>query len=184
MNELQRIIAANPRRARPAARHHVTAGTWRSRGQRLGDDPIRGFTEALAAPGLSVIAEHKRRSPSAGEIRSDVELEDVVTAYERGGARVLSVLTEEVGFGGRLDDLARARRVATLPILRKDFVVDEYQVVEAVAAGADAILLIVAALGPADLKFLYDRARASGSGCWSRSTTATSWRSRRRSSRP
>jgi indole-3-glycerol phosphate synthase len=164
MNELQRIIARtrvelDQRRATTSPRELGAAAA-----KRLGDDPIRGFTGALAAPGLSVIAEHKRRSPSAGEIRSDVELEDVVTAYERGGARALSVLTEEVGFGGRLDDLARARRVATLPILRKDFVVDEYQVVEAVAAGADAILLIVAALGPADLKFLYDRARSFGLG--------------------
>ena len=111
-----------------------------------------------------MIAEHKRRSPSAGVIRSDLELEDVVTAYERGGARALSVLTEAVGFGGNLDDLARARRAATLPILRKDFIVDEYQVVEAVAAGADAILLIVAALDPADLRFLYDRAQSFGLG--------------------
>jgi indole-3-glycerol phosphate synthase len=164
MNELQRIIARtrvelDQRRATTSLRELGAAAA-----QRLGDDPIRGFTEALAAPGLSVIAEHKRRSPSAGVIRSDVELEDVVTAYERGGARALSVLTEGVGFGGSLDDLARARRVATLPILRKDFVVDEYQVVEAVAAGADAILLIVAALDPADLKLLYDRAQSFGLG--------------------
>ena len=74
------------------------------------------------------------------------------------------MLTEQVGFGGRLDDLARARRAATLPILRKDFIIDEYQVLEAVAAGADAILLIVAALDPADLKFLYERADGLGLG--------------------
>jgi indole-3-glycerol phosphate synthase len=164
MNELQRIVARtrgelDQRRATASLRELDAAAA-----ERLGDDPIRGFTGALAAPGLSVIAEHKRRSPSAGVIRSDVELEDVVTAYERGGARALSVLTEAVGFGGRLDDLGRARRVATLPILRKDFIVDEYQVVETVAAGADAILLIVAALDPADLKFLYDRAQSFGLG--------------------
>jgi indole-3-glycerol phosphate synthase len=164
MNELQRIVARtrgelDQRRATASLRELDAAAA-----ERLEHDPIRGFTGALAAPGLSVIAEHKRRSPSAGVIRSDVELEDVVTAYERGGARALSVLTEAVGFGGRLDDLGRARRAATLPILRKDFVVDEYQVVESVAAGADAILLIVAALDPADLRFLYDRARGFGLG--------------------
>jgi indole-3-glycerol phosphate synthase len=164
MNELQRIVARtrgelDQRRATTSLRELDAAAA-----KRLETDPIRGFTEALAAPGLSVIAEHKRRSPSAGVIRSDIELEDVVTAYERGGARALSVLTEAVGFGGRLDDLGRARRVATLPILRKDFVVDEYQVVETVAAGADAILLIVAALDPADLRFLHDRAQSFGLG--------------------
>jgi indole-3-glycerol phosphate synthase len=160
MNELERIVARtrgelDQRRAEtpPRALEQATA-------RRLHDDPIRDFTAALAAPGLSVIAEHKRRSPSAGPIRSDVELEDVVAAYERAGARAVSVLTERLGFGGSLDDLSRARRAATLPILRKDFIVDEYQVLEAVAAGADAILLIVAALDPADLKFLHDRARS------------------------
>jgi indole-3-glycerol phosphate synthase len=164
MNELQRIVARtrvelDQRRAGTPLRELGAAAA-----SRLEHDPIRGFTAALAAPGLSVIAEHKRRSPSAGVIRSDLELEDVVTAYERGGARALSVLTEAVGFGGNLDDLARARRAATLPILRKDFMVEEYQVVEAVAAGADAILLIVAALDPADLRFLYDRAQSFGLG--------------------
>jgi indole-3-glycerol phosphate synthase len=164
MNELQRIVArtrveVDQRRAGTPLRELEAAASTR-----VEQDPIRGFIAALATPGMSVIAEHKRRSPSAGVIRSDVELEDVVIAYERGGARALSVLTEAVGFGGNLDDLARARRAGTLPILRKDFVVDEFQVVEAVAAGADAILLIVAALDPADLRFLYERAKSFGLG--------------------
>jgi len=164
MNELERIVARtrselDQRRAATPARALQDAVA-----RRLRDDPVRDFTAALAASGLSVIAEHKRRSPSAGVIRSDVELEDVVASYERAGARALSVLTEQVGFGGHLDDLARARRAATLPILRKDFIIDEYQVLEAVAAGADAILLIVAALDPADLKFLYERADGLGLG--------------------
>jgi indole-3-glycerol phosphate synthase len=106
----------------------------------------RSFGAALRPPGLSVIAEHKRRSPSAGVIREGVALEEIVRAYERGGAAALSVLTEEASFGGSLEDLRRARAAAALPILRKDFVVDPYQVVEAAAAGADAVLLIVAAL--------------------------------------
>ena len=106
----------------------------------------RSLLEALRAPGLSLIAEHKRRSPSAGVIRDDLTLEDVVQAYERAGAAALSVLTESEHFGGALEDLHRARQASTLPILRKDFIVDRYQVAEAFAAGADAILLIVAAL--------------------------------------
>ena len=80
-----------------------------------------------------MIAEHKRRSPSAGAIREDLALEDVVGAYERGGAAALSVLTEEPSFGGSLDDLRAARGAAGLPLLRKDFVVDPYQVHEALA---------------------------------------------------
>jgi indole-3-glycerol phosphate synthase len=127
--------------------------------QRLaGPDAFRPFRAALAAPGLSVIAEHKRSSPSAGVIRADLELADVVSAYERAGAAALSVLTEESRFGGSLDDLAAARAASGLPILRKDFIVEEYQVYEALAGGADAILLIVAALETGPLVRLHDLA--------------------------
>jgi indole-3-glycerol phosphate synthase len=121
---------------------------------------FRPFRESLARPGLSVIAEHKRSSPSAGVIRADLELAEVVGAYERGGAAALSVLTEETWFAGSLTDLLAARTASSLPILRKDFIVDEYQVYEAAAAGADAILLIVAAMevGPlANLQALAHR---------------------------
>jgi indole-3-glycerol phosphate synthase len=123
---------------------------------------LRPFAEALARPGLSVIAEHKRRSPSAGVIRADLQLEDVVSAYERGGAAALSILTEGPSFGGSLDDLRAARAASTLPILRKDFVVDSYQLHEALAAGADAILLIVAALDQPELERLHEAARSLG----------------------
>jgi indole-3-glycerol phosphate synthase len=164
VNELQRIVART-RGELGERRREVGRSELRERAAaRLERDPIRDFTAALASPGLSVIAEHKRRSPSAGAIRTDLELEDVVGAYARGGARALSVLTEREGFGGSLADLERARAAVSLPILRKDFIVDEYQVLEAVAAGADAILLIVAALDPADLKSLYDRATELGLG--------------------
>jgi indole-3-glycerol phosphate synthase len=129
---------------------------------RLAADPPRGFADALRAPGVSIIAEHKRSSPSAGVIRDDLELVDVVSAYERGGAAALSVLTEEHSFAGRLEDLGAARAATALPILRKDFVVDGYQVTEAVARGADAILLIVAALDTAGLQRLYGEAVALG----------------------
>lgn len=120
----------------------------------------RPFSEALTGPGVSVIAEHKRRSPSAGEIRAGSTVQEIVCAYERGGAAALSVLTEEQHFGGSLDDLREARRVSSLPILRKDFIVDPYQVYETAAAGADALLLIVAALEFDDLARLYAEARA------------------------
>jgi indole-3-glycerol phosphate synthase len=113
--------------------------------QRMRSGDRRDFASAIRAPGLSVIAEHKRSSPSAGPIRDDLALEDVVSAYERGGAAAVSVLTEETRFGGALEDLRAARSATGLPILRKDFIVEPYQVHEAMAAGADAILLIVAA---------------------------------------
>lgn len=123
---------------------------------------FRPFRASLRASELAVIAEHKRSSPSSGVIRADLELSDVVSAYERAGAAALSVLTEETHFGGSLDDLTAARAASSLPILRKDFIVDEYQVYEALAAGADAILLIVAALEVGPLADLHTLARELG----------------------
>src|SRR6201991_749520 len=119
----------------------------------------RPFSEALTRPGVSLIAEHKRRSPSAGKIRKDSQVAEVVQAYERGGAAALSILTEPFHFGGSLDDLREARASTDLPILRKDFIVDPYQLYESAAIGADAILLIVAALEPDDLYDLLREAR-------------------------
>ncbi len=156
MNRLDPIVAAT--REEVARRRQTTppsaleqAVTARAES----DEPVRSFHAALTRPGVSVIAEHKRRSPSAGPIREDLVLEDVVGAYERGGAAALSILTEGPSFGGSLDDLRAARRAAGLPLLRKDFVVDPYQVHESFAAGADAILLIVATLTPAELASLH-----------------------------
>src|SRR3954464_1405202 len=121
---------------------------------------FRPFSEALTRPGVSLIAEHKRRSPSAGPIREGIEVTEVVKAYERGGAAALSVLTEPFHFAGSLDDLREARAAVSLPVLRKDFIVDPYQLYEAAAAGADAVLLIVAALERSDLDSLLREARA------------------------
>ena len=127
----------------------------------LGDRPeSRPFQEALTRPGISVIAEHKRRSPSAGVLREGAEPAEVVQAYERGGAAALSILTEPFHFGGSLDDLRAARAATHLPVLRKDFIVDSYQLYESAAAGADAILLIVAALEPDVLGELHREAWA------------------------
>jgi indole-3-glycerol phosphate synthase len=134
-----------------------------SRLQGRGDD--RPFNEALVRPGLSVIAEFKRRSPSAGEISASAAVAEQVDAYERGGAAALSVLTEERHFGGSLDDLRAARAACSLPILRKDFVVDPYQLVEAAVNGADAVLLIVRALDDAELREMYESARRLDLDC-------------------
>lgn len=120
----------------------------------------RPFAEALVGDGVSIIAEHKRRSPSAGAIREGASLAEIVTAYERGGAAALSIITEPQHFGGSIDDLREARGLTSLPLLRKDFIVDRYQLLEAATAGADAVLLIVAALDADALTGLYADARA------------------------
>jgi indole-3-glycerol phosphate synthase len=125
----------------------------------------RPFQEALTRPGLSVIAEFKRRSPSLGDIRPDADIAAQVTAYERGGAAALSVLTDGPHFGGSLDDLRSARAAATLPIIRKDFIVDPYQLYEAAVHGADAVLLIVRALSDRELVALHDEARELDLDC-------------------
>jgi indole-3-glycerol phosphate synthase len=119
----------------------------------------RPFSEALSRPGTSLIAEYKRRSPSAGPIREGASVTEVVRAYERGGAAALSILTEERHFGGSLGDLHEARDASDLPILRKDFTLDPYQLYEAKAAGADAVLLVVGSLRPHELGSLYGVAR-------------------------
>jgi len=133
---------------------------------RLGSRPEqRPFSEALTRPGISLIAEFKRRSPSAGEIRPGATVEDVVRGYEQGGAAALSVLTDESHFGGNYDDLRAARASCELPVLQKDFVVDRYQLYEAAVNGADAVLLIVAALSDTELAALYDGARGLDLDC-------------------
>jgi indole-3-glycerol phosphate synthase len=126
----------------------------------------RPFNEALAAPGISVVAEYKRRSPSAGDLpRGADPVEQIVRAYERGGAAALSVLTESDHFGGSIADLRAARAATDLPILRKDFTVDRYQLYEAAAVQADAVLLIVAALERDELEQLHGEAAALDLDC-------------------
>jgi indole-3-glycerol phosphate synthase len=125
----------------------------------------RPFNEALVRPGLSLIAEFKRRSPSAGEISATATVPEQVRAYERGGAAALSVLTDERHFGGSLEDLRAARAACGLPIIRKDFIVDPYQLYEAAVNGADAVLLIVRALDDRALRSLYDEARGLDLDC-------------------
>ncbi len=164
MNELERIVAATRRELEHRRRAVPDAELERAAREAQTERPPDGrrFAEALRGPRLSLIAEHKRRSPSAGAIRDGVALERVLGAYERGGAAALSILTEGPSFGGSLEDLRAARACSGLPILRKDFVVEPYQVYESLLAGADAILLIVAALAPGQLLALRRLAEECG----------------------
>jgi indole-3-glycerol phosphate synthase len=119
----------------------------------------RRFHGALTGPGIAVIAEFKRRSPSAGALRAAPDVRALAGAYERGGASAISVLTEGPHFEGSLDDLHAARAACDVPLLRKDFIVEPYQLYEARLAGADAVLLIVAALEQSELAALHRGAR-------------------------
>jgi len=144
------------------AKQRVSAGEMARRAAAR-EDPPRGFLAALReAEAPAIVAELKRRSPSRGEIRPDFEPVRCARAYAAAGAAALSVLTDERYFGGRLDYLSKIRSAVSLPLLRKDFVLDAYQIDEASAAGADAILLIVAALAPERLRSLHDHARERG----------------------
>lgn len=124
----------------------------------------RPFAPALLGRNLGVIAEVKRRSPSAGAIRADLDPVAHAQAYARGGAVAISVLTDELHFGGSLDDLARVAGAVALPVLRKDFILDELQLYEARAAGASAVLLIVRALTSDRLRALAAAARDQALG--------------------
>ncbi len=125
--------------------------------------PARGFISALReGDDVSIIAEVKKSSPSAGIIREDFNPAAIARAYERGGAACISVLTDEKYFSGKLEYLSEVRRAVALPILRKDFIIDEKQIIQARAYGADGVLLIVAALDNAELSGLLDAARRWG----------------------
>lgn len=114
--------------------------------------PSRDFKRSLRAPGLSLVAEIKKASPSVGVIREDFDAEKIAKIYEAAGASAISVITEEKHFLGRLDYLSLVKRAVSLPILRKDFIIDEYQIYESKVFGADAILLIAAVLKDDELK--------------------------------
>ena len=124
--------------------------------------PVRDPMPAFRAPGLSVIAEVKRRSPSKGDLADIPDPAALAQAYAAGGADAISVLTEERRFNGSLDDLRAVRGRVDIPVLRKDFVISSYQLWEARAAGADMVLLIVAALEQEALVSLVERAHSIG----------------------
>ena len=158
---LRRTRSELERRKREVPERTLEEGVPETRS--AGDGRGRGrLREALTQPGIAVIAEFKRRSPSAGTVREGADVNAVVRAYERGGAVAVSVLTEGPSFGGSLEDLRLARRACRLPILRKDFIIDPYQLHEARLAGADAVLLIVAALRDAEIASLQLAARELG----------------------
>jgi indole-3-glycerol phosphate synthase len=156
---LSKILAETRRTLAEARQRRPLAEVER---QAAAAPPVRGFAAALRQPAITVIAEIKRRSPSAGWIREGADAATIAQSYQGAGAAALSVLTDGPFFGGELEDLTTARAAVRLPVLRKDFIVDRYQVVEARAAGADAILLIVAALSDGELAALLKEASGLG----------------------
>jgi indole-3-glycerol phosphate synthase len=110
--------------------------------------PVLSFVEALQNSDNHIIAEFKRRSPSKGFFNAEADAETIVGGYSSAGAAAISVLTDRDFFGGSLDDLRSARKVSAVPLLRKDFIIDPYQICEARIAGADVVLLIAAAMSP------------------------------------
>jgi len=156
---LQTVVAAARKSAHERERANGnTTSDEASRATPQGDR----FASALRAAGVPIIAECKRRSPSRGVLRASYDPVAIASMYQAHGAAALSVLTEPTFFDGSLDHLRAVRAAVALPILRKDFVVEEFQLVEAAAAGADAVLLIVAALDGSALRQLMTRAAAMG----------------------
>lgn len=152
---LDEILDATRARVR-----HLDAGHLRDAASAMG--PTRDFPGALAVPGLSVIAEIKRRSPSAGVIAAGLDPSAQAARYVAGGAAAISVLTEPDFFDGSLDDLRAVRSAVEVPVLRKDFILEPVQIWESRAVGADAVLLVVAALDDDTLRRLLDDAHAVG----------------------
>lgn len=156
VEEKRRVLAAQAPRTVTVA---DLRGVLQARGER------RDFVGALRKPAsgpVALIAEVKKASPSAGVIRADFEPVSIARAYEAGGASCLSVLTDEKFFQGSPDYLKRVRQAVSLPLLRKDFIIDERQILEAAEWGADAILLIVAILSDEQLERFHSLATAAG----------------------
>ncbi len=148
MKDILQDIVANKRieveRQKQAVKLQTLLGLG---GERL-ERPTRSMRTALAASPSGIIAEFKRKSPSKGWLHPDAAVAGVLPAYEKGGASACSVLTDSNFFGGSLGDLCKARSLVNLPLLRKDFIIDEYQLYQARVMGADAVLLIAACLSP------------------------------------
>lgn len=153
---LDEILEATESRARSAAARADGLRDAMSRAP-----AVRDFSQTLVAPGLSVIAEVKRRSPSAGDLAVTLDPSDQARRYAAGGAAAISVLTEPHYFGGSLEDLATVRLATDLPVLRKDFMLNEAQIWESRTAGADAVLLIAAVLGGRRLPVMLEAVAAA-----------------------
>lgn len=157
MNKLDEIIAFKKEELAQAKRQRPIAELEKLLGRRV---PARDFRAAIQRPGaLSLIAEFKRASPSAGPIRAGADAVSVAKEYAKAGTQAISVLTDQKFFSGTLDDLRSVKEAVPLPVLRKDFLLEEYAVAESAAAGADAVLLIAAALPRPALKRLIELAR-------------------------
>lgn len=124
------------------------------------EQPSRSMRQALESSASGIIAEFKRKSPSKGWLHPNAQVAEIIPSYEANGASACSVLTDTSFFGGALGDLHKARRLVDMPLLRKDFMVDPYQLYQARALGADAILLIAAALTPEDCQLLAETAHS------------------------
>lgn len=160
--DLLRAIVAATRRIVSVRREREPLDALERRAAAATAQGERFESELSRAGRINVVAECKRRSPSKGVMAADYDPVAIATAYERGGAVAVSVLTEPTFFDGSLEHLAAVRRAVRVPLLRKDFIVDEYQLLEARANGADAVLLIVSALEQADLVRLQARAAELG----------------------
>lgn len=157
MNKLEEIVAYKRQEVAEAKRQRPVGQLERVLKTR---PPVRSFRQAINRPGnLSLIAEFKRASPSAGPIRAQADPLAITKVYAEAGAQALSILTDTKFFSGSLRDLTQVKEKARLPVLRKDFLFDEYQIVESAAAGADGVLLIAAILKRPDLKRLLTLAR-------------------------
>ena len=159
MNILDKIVADK----RVEVDHRKSlfpAGYWET--APLFDRPSNSLAERLRASDSGIIAEHKRRSPSKQNINSSLTLTDVAKGYEKAGVCGMSVLTDLKYFGGALEDLNQARAVTQFPLLRKEFIIDEYQLIEAKAHGTDVILLIAAVLSRKEIEQLSNAAKSLG----------------------
>lgn len=162
MGDILKTIAETKRREVEALKRGVSLENMRMMALET-NRPVNSMKGSIIARPLAIIAEHKRRSPSKGEISPMSDVETIAAGYAMSGAAAMSVLTDTPFFGGSIADLAVARKMAPfLPILRKEFIVDEYQIYEARVYGADAILLIAAMLDADTLRRFHDLAHSLG----------------------
>jgi len=167
---LDRIVAAHREAAAADSRNLEEL-----KEQAAAAPPARKFRKGLGHYGITVVAEIKRRSPSKGDLAPDLDPAALARTYEDAGASAISVLTDGEFFGGSADDLTAARAAVNIPVLRKDFTVDDRDICDARIMGADAVLLIVAALSDDELKRFHALASELGMAALVRSTTRPRW---------